>query len=232
MVLQLILFWCLFTVLSDKTKIVKKPSSIITEEGSDATFNCEASGDPTPNITWSGCLSSLPANRYQVSLTITQEKQVGLSPRKRLSSSLTLRNVSVKDSGTFICKATSRLNTEKATGQLTVLPALSLSVVPPVNIEVEEGKDAWIHCKAANAVGLSWIQPQGNTNSIIHSNGTLGLRKVTIRNQGTYTCTARNAYREITAETHLKVKLSMKNMFFSSWLSVIISTLIFQCSVK
>jgi hypothetical protein len=109
------------------------------------------------------------------------------------------------DNGIYICKATNKLNTEKAIGQLIVLRVLAFTVVPPTNITVMEGQHVFIDCQAANAIELNWIQAKGNTNTIVHSNGTLELTSVTSQNQGTYTCTARNAQREIKAETRVEI---------------------------
>jgi hypothetical protein len=87
---------------------------------------CEASGSPTPNITWSKVFNSLPSGRYKVSQEIvnTRQQRFGLGfTQNIISSNLTLTNVSTMDNGIYICKATNKLKAEETMGQLTVLRA-------------------------------------------------------------------------------------------------------------
>ncbi|XP_031559074.1 vascular cell adhesion protein 1-like [Actinia tenebrosa] len=136
-------------VVQDGTKIVKKPSPVIKEEGHTATFTCTASGSPTPKITWSKLFDSLPAGRYKVS----QERAVkthkingAIIKTKLLSSNLTLMNLSTTNSGTYICEANNKLNNKKVIGQSTVLRALSFRVLPPSRIEARESDRVLIRC--------------------------------------------------------------------------------------
>lgn len=196
-------------IFLDETKIIKKPSSVISEEDHAATFACIASGNPTPTIKWSKLFNSLPVGRYKVS----QEQGVKIEQingtilkMKFVSSNLTLVNLSTTDSGTYICEASNKLNNRKVTGHLTVLRALSFRVLPPSRMEASEWDKVLIRCEAANAIELSWKIHPKSINVFEHKNGSLEFTAANLQDQGQYTCIAWNAYRKISAVVELVVR--------------------------
>ncbi|KAJ7383951.1 hypothetical protein OS493_024639 [Desmophyllum pertusum] len=58
--------------------ITRKPSSVIVEEGHDVSLVCQATGQPTPTVTWRKAFSHVPNKKTAISdgmLTITQDNK-------------------------------------------------------------------------------------------------------------------------------------------------------------
>ena len=74
------------------------PKVVSAKEGSSASFTCNASGIPLPNITWArkneGSVNEIVADNVKYKVTSTSG-----------SSQLTIEDVSVEDQGYYLCNA-------------------------------------------------------------------------------------------------------------------------------
>ena len=75
------------------TAIAVPPIMRLVNVGDSATFTCNASGVPTPNITWYRDGKQIKSSHYEIS-SITAS-----------SSQLTINNVSHADNGYYVCGA-------------------------------------------------------------------------------------------------------------------------------
>ena len=80
-------------------------------EGGQASFTCQATGEPVPSISW--YFNTLLANgtKYTISETINTTT---------IRSTLTIMSVESSDVGTYTCNATNVLSTDTSSGVLTV----------------------------------------------------------------------------------------------------------------
>lgn len=89
--------------------IVRPPSDLTVLVGSDASFECSASGDPSPQVVWRRQEGFLPAGRAR-----STESRTGLR----------IERVTAADSGRYICEVENSVGTASASALLTV-------IVPP-----------------------------------------------------------------------------------------------------
>ena len=78
----------------------------ILNEGSNALFTCQASGDPVPTITWH--FNGVPVDEDNIMKYII------------ISNTLIVINVQSSDVGTYTCNATNIVTTVTSSGVLTV----------------------------------------------------------------------------------------------------------------
>ena len=90
-------------VSHEPPKVVVESASRIVMEGDDVEFRCNASGIPTPSITWGRLGSNLPDDA---------QDQNGL---------LTIAFVRPEDAGTYVCKAANSEGEDSFNIQLVVL---------------------------------------------------------------------------------------------------------------
>lgn len=90
-------------------QITEKPQNITAIEGIRVTFSCNASGDPEPTVSWTKDGSILsPVNDVRISFGAE-------------SKSLTIMNISRRDSGQYRCVASNSLgNVSSAAATLDV----------------------------------------------------------------------------------------------------------------
>ena len=83
-------------------------------EGGNATFTCEATGDPLPSISWyfNGTLvNESNTEKYTIS---------NISNSTNITSTLTIMSIDSYDVGTYTCNATNVVSTDTSSGVLTV----------------------------------------------------------------------------------------------------------------
>ena len=94
------------------------------DEGNNASFTCQATGEPVPTISWyfsDAPVDQTNAIKYKISmmsLNITT-----------ISNTLTIMSVESSDVGTYTCNATNVVSTDTSSGILTVNGELLILVL-------------------------------------------------------------------------------------------------------
>ena len=176
--------------------ISRKPSSVIVEEGQNVSLVCQATGQPTPTVTWSK-LSLLHHHD-------TPKKTVTIVEGGKLS----LVKVTKSQRGDYLCLAKNLLNQDSALVQVTVLEALKFTLLPPRKSLALTSGDVLLPCSAQGAREIVWQRTSQSlpTNRILYSNGSLLLKKISPNYAGSYTCIARNFHRSVKASSSLEVR--------------------------
>ncbi|CAH2091812.1 unnamed protein product [Euphydryas editha] len=184
-----------YLTVHDPPSVLLKPSSVIIESGSLATFTCASTGKPEPTMFW-----SLEGNRTII-LPGTSIGKYHASSILNGVTVLTINNTNKNDSGqSIVCSAVNFAGSSIARGKLTVtsdddrpppiitngpsnqtLPIKSMAVFPCAAIGTPEPIIAWYF------EGEALIQ---NHRRNISNDGTLILRDLNKEDSGTYTCVA------------------------------------------
>jgi len=170
--------------------ISRNPSSVIVEEGQNLSLVCEATGQPTPIVTWRKAFSQLPKEKTTV-----------------VAGSLNIVDIAKADGGTYECAAKNLLGQDSAVAQVMVIDKLRFILTPAVKVVTPVYDNAKLNCKAEGSVDIDWKKSGQNLpqNHVIYPNGTLFLRSVTSSDAGAYTCVAKNSQRSIEATSVLEV---------------------------
>ena len=87
--------------------VEEKPGNKTVNEGNNVTFQCRATGNPFPTLSWT-----------KDGITISQNsKNIVLSQGNK---TLTITNAKRNDAGKYVCSATNNINSVKASGYLDV----------------------------------------------------------------------------------------------------------------
>ena len=175
--------------------ISSKPSSVIAEEGQNVSLICQATGQPTPTVTWSK-LSHLYHSTPKETVTSVE------------GGKLSLVKVNKSQGGDYICLAENLLNQDSALVQVTVLEALKFTLLPPRKSLGLTSEDLLLPCSAQGARDITWQRTSQSlpTNHILYLNGSLLLKNISPNYAGSYTCIARNFHRSVKASTSLEVR--------------------------
>ncbi|XP_024249582.1 neural cell adhesion molecule 1 isoform X12 [Oncorhynchus tshawytscha] len=158
------------------------------------TLTCEASGDPTPTITWSF------GRRFFTDGEQSLDGNVMVRSHARVSS-LTLKYVQFTDAGQYLCTARNSIGQDQQTMYLEVRYAPKIQ--GPVTVYTWERNAANISCEVLAHPGASvvWFRdgqqlPSANTTNVkIYNTPAISYLEVTPDSQndfGSYNCTATN----------------------------------------
>ncbi|KAJ7376489.1 hypothetical protein OS493_034225 [Desmophyllum pertusum] len=143
--------------------ITRKPSSVIVEEGQNVSLLCQATGQPTPTVTWRKLHGHLSKGRSRV-----------------VDGNLDITNVTKTDGGDYVCSAINILNQDSAFTQVIVLEQLKFTLpVPPLKTVIAASSDVLLTCLAQGAREIVWQRASQSLppNHILYSNGSLLLKK-------------------------------------------------------
>ena len=163
----------------------------MAEEKHNVTIACTATGQPSPKITWSKAVGSLPGDRI-----------------KAQDGTMKIYSVTKKDGGTYICKAENILGSASDTAQLTVFSPLRFKVRPPQQVTPVLGSTVHLPCSAESDLSpTTYWRKQGKSSlsldSNVLSNGTLVLHNIKKSHEGSYICRASNALARIEAKVKI-----------------------------
>ena len=164
----------------------------MAEEKQNVTIACTATGQPSPKITWSKAVGSLPGDRIKVQ-----------------DETIKIYSVTKKDGGTYICKAKNILGLATDAAQLTVFSPLRFKVRPPQKVTPIIGSTLRLPCVAGSELSttLTWTMDGFSAlpvNARVLQNNTLVIKNIKKTQRGSYTCRASNVLAIIEA----KVKIS------------------------
>jgi len=170
-----------------------KPSSVIVEEGQNVSLICQATGQPTPTVTWRKAFSQLPKEKTTV-----------------LDGNLTILNITKADGGAYACVAKNLLGQDYAIAQIMVLSKLKFTIVPPKTVVASDFSNVILNCGAKGSLEIVWKRDGQSLpkNHVLYPNGTLLLRSVSSSNGGTYNCVAKNSQRSIEVTSVLEILLT------------------------
>ena len=169
----------------------------MAEEKQNVTIACSATGQPSPKITWSKAVESLPGDRIKVQ-----------------GGTLKMYSVTKKDGGIYTCKAENILGSVTDTAQLTVYSPLRFKVLPPKQVNpIMFGSTLRLPCVAESdlSTAIAWtMDGVGALPAETHvlQSGTLVIENMGKSHKGYYTCTASNALAMIT--TKVKINSPVK----------------------
>ena len=163
----------------------------MAEEQQNVTMACTASGQPSPKITWSKAVGSLPGDRIKVQ-----------------GGTMKIYSVIKKDGGTYICKAENILGSALATAQLTVFSPLRFKVRPPQEVTPVIGLTLRLPCVPGSELSttLTWTMDGASVlpvNARVLQNNTLVIKNIKKTQSGSYTCRASNALATIEAKVKI-----------------------------
>ncbi|KAK3510448.1 hypothetical protein QTP70_006836 [Hemibagrus guttatus] len=153
-------------------------TDMMAVEGQTVTMHCQASGSPTPVITWSKLRAPLP----------WQHKAEG--------GTLTLSNVGRQDSGQYICNATNSAGFSEAYVQMEVdTPPYATTV--PDHVTARRGQSMRVQCIAhgSHPISFHWSRVGGaamSSGAKITKEGMLTIAQLKPSDSGTYKCVATN----------------------------------------
>ncbi|TWW73805.1 Obscurin, partial [Takifugu flavidus] len=168
------------TVQEIEVSILKFLESCVVYEGEDVRFECLVSRDEAPFVQWK--LQDVPLQDNEMNV-IKSEGQL---------HSLTLRGVTMADSGTV----TFSVGNHTSTASLTVKAAPVLFKKELENQEVLEGEEAILACETSHPdCRVTWLKGStvlapGEKYSIEHraATHTLYIHKLNVKDSGEYTC--------------------------------------------
>ena len=163
----------------------------MAEEIQNVTIACNATGQPSPRITWSKSVGGLPKGRIQV--------QAG---------TMKIYSVTKNDGGVYICKAENILGSASDTAQLTVFSPLRFKVRPPQDVTPVIGSTLRLQCMAESELSttLAWAVDGASVlpvNARVLQNNTLVIENIKKTQRGSYTCRASNVL--VTIEAKVKI---------------------------
>ncbi|XP_055370413.1 neural cell adhesion molecule 1a isoform X1 [Betta splendens] len=185
-------------------KITYLSNQSASEYEEQVTLTCEASGDPTPTISWS-FENRVFTEGEQASWTRPDtyesiDRNIVVRSHARVSS-LTLKNVQFTYAGQYFCTASNSIGQDNQYMNLEV--RFAPKILGPVTVYTWEGNPANISCEveAHPRASVVWFRdgnqlPTANTSSLmIYNTPTISYLEINPDSQndfGSYNCTATN----------------------------------------
>uniref|UniRef100_T1JJ84 Ig-like domain-containing protein n=1 Tax=Strigamia maritima TaxID=126957 RepID=T1JJ84_STRMM len=160
--------------------------------GPSLSLQCAASGNPTPEISWTLDGQPIPeSKRFQIS---DQSVSAG-----DMVSQVNITRLKVEDGGDYKCIATNRVGTAQHIARLNVFGIPYIRPMP--NVTIVAGRDVTIPCRVAgHPIRLIRWERDGmpfpaNLRHKAYPNGTLVIHKAElVADRGSYTCVASSEY--------------------------------------
>ncbi|XP_039096910.1 immunoglobulin superfamily member 10 [Hyaena hyaena] len=165
--------------------------------GKDFQVDCEASGSPVPEISWSLPDGTMINNAMQADDSGRRTRRYTLFD----NGTLYFNKVGIAEEGDYTCYAQNTLGKDEMKVHLTVITA-----VPRIrqghknNMRVKAGDTAVLDCEVVGEPKpkVFWLLPSHDMISFskdrytFHANGSLSINQVKLLDSGEYECVARN----------------------------------------
>uniref|UniRef100_A0A8D0F1L4 Obscurin n=1 Tax=Strix occidentalis caurina TaxID=311401 RepID=A0A8D0F1L4_STROC len=201
-----------YSSFSGVPRFLTRPKAFMVSVGKDATLSCQIIGNPIPVVSWEK--DKLPVQsggRFKT----TEDGDL---------YRLTIYDLSLEDSGQYICRAKNTIGEAfaavsiKVGEETTVTESAPYFIQKPSSIKVTLGEDAMFKCKVQGSPPLSvnWekdgrhLRNQADAGRFqIESAGesnALTIQCARLRDSGTYTCRAENPIGSASASAALVVE--------------------------
>ncbi|GCB73573.1 hypothetical protein scyTo_0002653 [Scyliorhinus torazame] len=162
---------------------------------SDALIPCEATGNPTPFISWT---------KISTGATITAKAKRGNKFEVFPNGTLSIQKIKVQDRGQYLCTAANPHGSEQLLVTLSVVSYPSKILEPRMkDITVHAGYPVEMKCRSQGrpAPTISWILSNRtmvrnsspfNGRVSVSADGALRIKAVTVYDRGNYRCVASN----------------------------------------
>ncbi|GAA6099393.1 hemicentin-1 isoform X2 [Tachysurus ichikawai] len=171
-------------------QFTKTPSDVAADIGSNVTIPCHAQGHPEPRITWRRDDNAALFSRRHGHSSVTQKRD----------GELQITNLWLEDGTTYVCEAQNQFGKiqTKVSVSITglVTPVIAQS---PAEVSVIEEQQVTLPCVllAGNPLPVRhWIHDNTLVTSgpyvSIRRDGSLHIERVSVQDEGRYTCVAEN----------------------------------------
>ncbi|XP_024905526.1 matrix-remodeling-associated protein 5 [Pteropus alecto] len=185
-----------FWTLGEKPQIVtKSPQTVSVAADTDVLLPCEATGKPTPFVTW----TKVSTGALMTPNTRLQRFEV------LKNGSFVIRRAQAQDGGRYLCTAKNLHGADRMLVQLSVAAQQPQIVAGHYqDVTVSLGDTIAMEClaKGTPVPHISWIFPDGRVwqaasraqgRVTLHENRTLSIRDASFADRGVYKCVASNA---------------------------------------
>ncbi|KAG1671033.1 Down syndrome cell adhesion molecule-like protein Dscam2 [Nymphon striatum] len=177
--------------------LVEKFQTKKLQPGPSISLKCTATGRPTPKITWKLRGRILSSNNKFI--IIEDEVQNG-----RIRSKVVVKNIRSEDGGEYTCEAS---NENKIDIHSEIINIYGLPKVQKMkDAQVIAGEDAIIKCYVSGYPirEIKWVKVRPNDimpeSSSWDKQGILSIKKISVEDEGTYSCSATNGQSEQSSE--------------------------------
>ncbi|MEE6469025.1 hypothetical protein FKM82_008473 [Ascaphus truei] len=203
----------LTVVRQQPNMVIPRYKDVTVYLGDTITMDCNARGVPSPHISW------IFPDRKIVRTVSTMQSRIMLYENGTLS----IKETTFSDRGIFKCVASNVAGVDSLTVRLQI------AALPPIiqqekieNISLPQSHSIYIHCSAKGAPlpSIRWVLFDGtqirpsqivNGNVFVFPNGTLYIRKISLRDIGKYECIATNIVGSARRTVTLDVKKYSSN---------------------
>ncbi|XP_034505034.1 matrix-remodeling-associated protein 5 [Ailuropoda melanoleuca] len=185
-----------FWMVGEKPQIItKSPQTVSVTAETDAVFPCEATGKPTPFITW----TKVSTGALMTPNTRVQRFEV------LKNGTFVIRKVQVQDRGQYVCTAKNLHGVDRMAVLLSVTvqqPQILASHYQDVTVYLGDTIAMECLAKGTPAPQISWIFPDRRVwqtvspvegRVTLHENRTLSIKEASFSDRGVYQCVASNA---------------------------------------
>ncbi|XP_027465322.1 matrix-remodeling-associated protein 5 isoform X1 [Zalophus californianus] len=185
-----------FWTVGEKPQIItKSPQTVSVTAETDAVFPCEATGKPTPFITW----TKVSTGALMTPNTRVQRFEV------LKNGTFVIRKVQVQDRGQYVCTAKNLHGVDRMAVLLSVTvqqPQILASHYQDVTVYLGDTIAMECLAKGTPAPQISWIFPDRRVwqtvspvegRVTLHENRTLSIKEASFSDRGVYQCVASNA---------------------------------------
>ncbi|VDP65418.1 unnamed protein product [Echinostoma caproni] len=180
-------------------------SKVLAEFSMDATLTCPVTGQPTPAVKW-----------YRVTASGNVPIKYGDRYQLQKDNSLYIEDVNMEDGGTFVCEAANMYGkiSHSVTVEIGGTKAPSISFTQPKQVALQGLQEKRLNCNvldAKPAATVMWLKDNqpidfGGSSKYSLDKYDLIIRDIRAKDEGIYTCIARNVVGKAKFDIELDVQ--------------------------